>query len=56
LKGGVTAGLKLGIAYFFSCKFGIGGSFAGQYFNNKGGQMNYQLMALPITLGIRYRF
>jgi hypothetical protein len=56
LKGGLTAGFKLGIAYFFSCKFGIGGSFDGQYFNNKGAQMNYSLMALPVTLGIRYRF
>jgi hypothetical protein len=56
LKGGPTAGLKLGVAYFFSCKFGVGASFAGQYFNNKGAQMNYSLMALPVTLGIRYRF
>ena len=56
LKGGFTAGLKLGIAYFFSCKFGLGLSFDGQYFNNKGAAMNYHLMALPITLGIRYRF
>jgi hypothetical protein len=56
LKGGLTAGFQLGIAYFFSCKFGIGLSFDGQYFNNKGAAMNYHLMALPITLGIRYRF
>ncbi|HEX9513580.1 MAG TPA: hypothetical protein VF939_23980 [Puia sp.] len=56
VKGGLTAGFKLGIAYFFSCKFGIGLSFDGQYFNNKGASMNYHLVAMPITLGIRYRF
>jgi hypothetical protein len=56
LKGGLTAGFKLGIAYFFSCKFGLGLSFNGQYFNNKGASMNYHLVALPITLGIRFRF
>jgi hypothetical protein len=55
LKGGMTAALKMGVAYFFNCKFGVGASFAGQYFNNKGAQMNYHLMALPVTLGIRYR-
>ena len=56
LKGGLTAGFKLGLAYFFSCKFGVGLSFNGQYFNNKGATMNYHLFALPITLGIRFRF
>ena len=56
VKGGLTAGFKLGIAYFFSCKFGIGLSFDGQYFNNKGASMNYHLVAMPVTLGIRYRF
>ncbi len=56
LKGGPTAGLKLGVAYFFSCKFGVGASFNGQYFSNNGALMNYQLMALSGTLGIRYRF
>ena len=56
VKGGFTAGFKLGIAYFFSCKFGVGLSFDGQYFNNKGASMNYHLVAMPITLGIRYRF
>ncbi len=55
-KGGLTAGFKLGIAYFFSCKFGIGLSFDGQYFNNQSAAMNYHLVALPITLGIRFRF
>jgi hypothetical protein len=56
LNGGFTAGFKLGIAYFFNCTWGIGLSFDGQYFNNKGSSMNYNLMALPITLGVRYRF
>jgi hypothetical protein len=56
LKGGPTAGLRLGIAYFFSCKFGIGLSVAGQYFDNKGSAMTYHLVALPITLGLRFRF
>jgi len=55
-KGGLTAGLKLGVAYFFSCKFGVGLSFEGQYFGNKAATMNSRLMALPVTLGIRYRF
>lgn len=56
LKGGPTAGLKLGVDYFFSCKFGLGASFGGQYFNNSGATMNYHLFALPILAGIRFRF
>jgi hypothetical protein len=56
VKGGITAGVKYGVAYFFSCKFGIGASVRGQYFSNKATSMNYQLAALPVTLGIRYRF
>jgi hypothetical protein len=56
LKGGPTVGFKLGIAYFFSCKFGIGLSFNGQYFDNKGSAQTYHLVALPITLGLRFRF
>jgi len=56
VKGGLTAGFKLGVSYFFSCKFGLGASFTGQYFNNSATTMNYHLMALPLTLGIRYRF
>ncbi len=56
LKGGPTAGFKMGIAYFFSCKFGIGLSFDGQYFDNKGAAMAYHLVALPVTLGLRFRF
>lgn len=56
MKGDFTAGLKLGVAYFFNCSFGIGVSFAGQYFNNKGDLMNYNIFALPITGGVRVRF
>jgi hypothetical protein len=56
LKGDFTAGLKLGIAYYFSCHFGLGVSFTGQYFNNKGSMTNYNIWALPITGGIRIRF
>jgi hypothetical protein len=55
-KGGPTAGLKLGIAYFFNCRWGLGISFAGQYFDNKATAISYHLMALPVTAGIRYRF
>jgi hypothetical protein len=55
-KSGPTAGLKLGVAYFFNCTWGLGVSFAGQYFDNKAAAMNYHLMALPVTAGIRYRF
>lgn len=56
VKGDFTAGLKLGVAYFFNCNFGVGVSFAGQYFNNKGDLMNYNIFALPVTGGIRVRF
>ncbi|MDO6431478.1 hypothetical protein Q4E93_12815 [Flavitalea sp. BT771] len=56
VKGGPTAGFKMGVAYFFSCKFGLGLTFSGQYFSNKADAMSYHLFALPITLGIRYRF
>ncbi len=56
MKGDFTAGFKLGVAYFFSCKFGVAVSFAGQYFNNKGDLMNYNIFALPVTGGIRVRF
>jgi len=56
VKGGPTAGLKLGVAYFFSCRFGLGLSFNGQYFSNKATAMSYHLFALPVTAGIRYRF
>ncbi|HVW61203.1 MAG TPA: hypothetical protein VHC48_14230 [Puia sp.] len=56
VKGGPTAGFKMGVAYFFSCKFGLGLTFSGQYFSNKTDADSYHLFALPITLGIRYRF
>jgi hypothetical protein len=56
VKGGLTTGFTLGLAYFFTCKFGLGLSFDGQYFNNKATAMSYHLLALPITAGIRYRF
>ena len=55
-KGGPTAGFGMGIAYFFSCKFGLAVSFDGQYFDNKASAATYHLAALPVTLGIRYRF
>ena len=55
-KGGPTAGVGMGIAYFFSCKFGLGLSAGGQYFDNKATAMSYHLVALPVTLGIRFRF
>ncbi len=55
-KGGLTAGVKMGLAYFFSCKFGVGLSVGGEYFHNKASTQTYDLIALPVTLGIRYRF
>ncbi len=55
-KGGPTAGIGMGIAYFFSCKFGLGLSAGGQYFDDKATAMTYHLVALPVTLGIRFRF
>ncbi len=56
MKGGLTAGFKMGVAYFFSCKFGLDLSFNGQYFDNKSALTNYSLFALPVTGGIRIRF
>lgn len=56
LQGAPTAGLKLGINYFFTCKFGLGVACGGQYFGNKGATMNYSLFAFPITAGLRFRF
>jgi hypothetical protein len=56
LKGGPTGGVRLGIAYFFTCSFGMSIATGGQYFDNKGSAMNYHLVALPVTLGLRYRF
>ncbi|HVV07590.1 MAG TPA: hypothetical protein VHC96_25365 [Puia sp.] len=56
VKGGPTGGVKMSIAYFFSCKFGLAASVSGQYFGNKATAIDYHLIALPVTLGIRYRF
>jgi hypothetical protein len=56
LKGGPTAGLRIGVAYFFNCSVGICLSAGGQYFDNKGSLMTYHLIALPVTLGLRIRF
>ena len=55
-RGGITAGGGMSIAYFFSCKFGLAANVGGQYFNNKASAQTYHLVALPISLGIRYRF
>lgn len=56
VQGAPTAGLKLGVNYFFTCRFGLGVAFTGQYFANKGALRNYNLFALPITGGVRIRF
>ncbi|MEO6961951.1 MAG: hypothetical protein ABIY90_08295 [Puia sp.] len=55
MKGDFTAGLKLGVAYFFSCHVGVSVSFTGQYFNNRGDLMNYNIWALPVSAGLRVR-
>jgi hypothetical protein len=56
LKGDFTAGLKFGVAYYFSCHVGLGASFTGQYFNNKSDLFIYSLYALPIQAGFHFRF
>jgi hypothetical protein len=56
VKGGPTAGIRLGLAYFFSCKFGLAVSAGGQYFSNASALQNYHLWAMPVLAGIRYRF
>jgi hypothetical protein len=56
LKGGPTAGLRIGVAYFFNCSLGLSVSTGGQYFDNKGALMSYHLIAMPVTLGLRLRF
>lgn len=55
-KGGPTAGLTLGIDYFFNCRWGLGASFTGQWLDTRSAAMAYQVMALPILAGVRYRF
>ena len=46
----------MGVAYFFSCKFGLALSVGGQYFNNKAAAQTYKLIAMPVTLGVRFRW
>ena len=55
-KGGITAGGGMSVAYFFTCKFGLALNLSGQYFNNKATAMTYHLAALPVSLGVRFRF
>jgi hypothetical protein len=56
LKGDFTASLKFTIAYYFSCHFGVGASFTGEYFNNKSDLIAYSLYALPVQGGLHFRF
>jgi hypothetical protein len=46
----------MSVAYFFTCKFGLALNVSGQYFNNKATAMTYHLVALPVSLGVRFRF
>ena len=55
-KGGITAGGGMSVAYFFTCKFGLALNVSGQYFNNPATTMTYHLVALPVSLGVRFRF
>lgn len=54
-KSGLTAGGGMSIAYFLTCKFGLALNVNGQYFNNKATAMTYHLVALPVSLGVRFR-
>ncbi len=56
VKGGPTGGLRLGLNYFFSCKFGLGVTFCGQYFDVAATQQSYHLLYQSITGGLRIRF
>jgi hypothetical protein len=56
LKGDFTASLKFGVAYYFNCHVGVGASFTGEYFNNKSDLIAYSLYALPVQLGLHFRF
>jgi len=56
LKGDFTAGLKFGIAYYFTCHIGVSASFTGQYFNNKSDLIAYSLYAMPMQGGLHFRF
>ncbi len=55
LKGDFTAGLKFGVAYYFTCHFGISASFTGEYFNNKSDLFVYSLYALADSGGISFQ-
>jgi len=55
-RGGITAGVGMSVAYFFTCKFGLALNVSGQYFNNPATAMTYHLVALPVSLGLRFRF
>jgi hypothetical protein len=56
VEGGLMAGLKLGVNYYFSCHFGLGVGFSGQFFTNQS-QVNYSnIFVFPITGGFRFRF
>jgi hypothetical protein len=55
-RGGITAGGGMSVAYFFTCKFGLALNVSGQYFNNQATAMTYHLVALPVSLGVRFRF
>lgn len=54
-RGGITAGGGMSVAYFFTCKFGLALNVSGQYFNNPATAMTYHLVALPVSLGVRFR-
>jgi hypothetical protein len=56
LKGDFTAGLKFGLAYYFTCHIGVAATFTGQYFNNKSDLVAYSLWAVPVMAGLRVRF
>ncbi|MDR3714501.1 MAG: hypothetical protein P4L51_16940 [Puia sp.] len=56
MKGGFTAGYKMGLNYFFTCKFGLGFAFSGQYFAANSAVSSYHPIALPVTGGLRFRF
>jgi hypothetical protein len=56
VEGGLMAGLKLGVSYYFSCHFGLGATFSGQFFTNQS-QVSYSnIFVMPITGGFRFRF
>ena len=56
VQGGLTAGLKLGVNYYFSCHFGLGLGFDGEFITNQSQVTYSNLFAFPITGGLRFRF